>query len=766
MRSVAKKIFILFGCITLIILSVIPVTANANREEYASCMATNGDETFCRQYLTTQEQTSTGVKPIDTSLTGIGDAILSATGLSQAANSILYILMTLAAGILALAGLFLDFILNISVVELSERLVKITSINTTWGYIRDLANMSFIFILLYEGIRMILGLESSEIKKVIVNVIVAAVLVNFSLFFTKVVIDASNIITLGFYNAILRSSSTATGLSGILMNALRLGDLYGGVGAVIGTIFSGSLGTVVLVGNTVFLFIATFVLLVISVMFVIRYLSFILLLIMSPIAFVSMAIPGLDSLKDKYVKTLTGQALFAPVFMLLTFIMLKLASDTNFLSASTSQTSWFAIIQGKNDNQIISTIVDYMLLIGLLLYSLILSKQVATKGGFVTNGMINKGTSWVGGAMFGGAALAGRQTIGSYADKVAKDEDLQKRADKGDVFAKATLWGAKKTASGSFDARRSTVGEKAASFMGVDMGTGVPWKSDAGKGGYAGVKAAKKKEAEGKLDEITKRYKDKEDWSKLAEVFNERSADDQKYMYKSLSAKERIGLEMALDQKLGGAKGKILRNTLKSKKEEEEKTEEEAIKYFSKNKDWTGLVAYFNPQNNQSTSTADQQFIYKTLSARDRVAFGKALGNATLLKDLNDKLSPEEQDKTKEMQKKVERQERDEQHVADIEALVAGIPTINPATNQPYTYDELFSKTFSTKNARNLSEAALQNPEVVKRLKAEHLKDIRENADISDAVKQEIVRVINGSTAYSNQQKHKNELQKNIDYWI
>lgn len=736
MKDFAHKIFVTLGYITLIIISVIPVFVHAQAAEAVSAF---------------------------------GNGVIGVTGMMTFITPSLYVLMTLAGGAVALAGLFLDFILNISVVNLAARLNGITSINTTWAVIRDIANMSFIFILLYEGIRMVLGLESSGVKKVVGNIVIAAVLVNFSLFFTKVVIDASNIITLGFYNSIVGTGNTYTGLAGVLMNILRMSMLYAPEN-IAKTVFSGANGITILVGNTVFLTIAAFVFLAISVMFVIRYLAFIFLLIMSPIAFVSMAVPGLTYLKDQYVKTLISQALFAPVFMLLTWVMLTLAGDSGFLSATNvANTSWWEVLTNntKGGSQVISTIVDYILIIGLLIQTLIISKTVATKAGFVTKDMVNKGTSFLGGAMFGGAAWAGRQTIGRGAAAIAKNEDLQREADKGNLFAKAGIWASKKTAQGTFDARRSFLGEKAASNLGIDMGKGMPFAPDAGKGGFAGVKADKKKETETKLDEITKRYKDKDDWNKLAEVFKERSDDDQKYIYKSLSAKERVGLDMAM-----GGPNVNTKFRDKLNKEEKDKTEEETIKYYTKDKKWNDLVTYFNTK----TDNADKQFIYKTLSDRDRVAFEKVLSpNVTIKSILDASLTQEQLEKTKEVAKKVERQERDEQHIRDIEDLATGPQPVGAAAIAA-AYDALLSGTgrnvFSPKNARNLSDAALTNPEVVMRLKAKHLEDIQKNNDdIADDTIRTIKRIID-TTPYppalaANKTSQQNYMSKsnNSDFW-
>ena len=71
------------------------------------------------------------------------------------------------------------------------------------GYkiILNVANMIFIFLLLYIAIKTILG-DGGDMKKLLTNIIVVALMINFSLFMTKVIIDASNIVAMGFYNAI------------------------------------------------------------------------------------------------------------------------------------------------------------------------------------------------------------------------------------------------------------------------------------------------------------------------------------------------------------------------------------------------------------------------------------------------------------------------------------------------------------------------------------------------------------------------------------
>lgn len=86
--------------------------------------------------------------------------------------------------------------------SLSSTIYSSSFIPEVWGIVRDLSNIFFILVLLYIGVKVILGLGGHDVKKMIVNVIIMALLINFSMFFTKVVVDASNILALIFYNKI------------------------------------------------------------------------------------------------------------------------------------------------------------------------------------------------------------------------------------------------------------------------------------------------------------------------------------------------------------------------------------------------------------------------------------------------------------------------------------------------------------------------------------------------------------------------------------
>src|SRR3990167_4837671 len=99
--------------------------------------------------------------------------------------------------ILALVAYFFNILIGVTV---NSTFLDSSFVSKAWGVVRDLSNIFFILILLYIAVKIILDLGGSEAKKMIAKVIIIALLINFSMFFTHVVIDSSNILALVFYN--------------------------------------------------------------------------------------------------------------------------------------------------------------------------------------------------------------------------------------------------------------------------------------------------------------------------------------------------------------------------------------------------------------------------------------------------------------------------------------------------------------------------------------------------------------------------------------
>jgi len=380
-----------------------------------------------------------------------------------------------------LAGVVLNGVIYYTVVEISNNYADIPAINAGWRTIRDVANMGFIFILLYAAIKTILGM-GSETKKLVVSVIIVAILINFSLFFTRLVIDASNVLALMFYDAIVPSGFvtsgnvlTQPGLSDAFMEQLDLQSLYK---AANGDITVGSIITIGLMGS-IMLIIAAFVFFAAAIMFIIRYAILIFLLILSPIAFMAFVLPALKPYGDKWKDALIGQAFFAPIYFMLIWITLSVLAgvmDSFGGVAGNTATSLGDLAltdQGVSvSSGAFSMFMNFMVIIVFLIASLVITKQWADKAG----PSVTKATKWMTGAAVGGMAFAGRQTVGRAGQAVADSRWLKDHPES--RAARLALAAGRKTGSAGFDARQAPLG------VGKILDADSKVLSKGSKGGY------------------------------------------------------------------------------------------------------------------------------------------------------------------------------------------------------------------------------------------------------------------------------------------
>ena len=111
-----------------------------------------------------------------------------------------YILLKPASWLLVIGGGVFDFFAEHSLA--SKAYHNNYAITQGWTISRDIANLFFIFILLFIAISTILQIETYGAKRLLVKFIVVALLINFSLLIVQSIIDASNLLAIEFYNAI------------------------------------------------------------------------------------------------------------------------------------------------------------------------------------------------------------------------------------------------------------------------------------------------------------------------------------------------------------------------------------------------------------------------------------------------------------------------------------------------------------------------------------------------------------------------------------
>ena len=424
---------------------------------------------------------------------------------------IAYTILGIMSLILWIAGAGLDLVLKYTIVEMSKNISGMSGINIAWKVIRDLMNMAFIFILVFEGIKMIIGFsDSNKVKKFIGFLILASLLINFSLFFTKVMIDASNIVTIGLYNSIINpsnnetdvagQSSSISGLSVPFMEALGVSSFYSSATIEQMSKNAGGQTNLIIMGlaGSILFLIISFVFLAVAVMFVIRYIALIILMMLSPIAYMGMALPFIKEYSKQWWAAFKSQLLFAPIYMLITWVILTLMSSPGFISNSGAQ--WQdMLIPDENGNanpESLSLLLNFAVIIGLTIASLVIAASTAKKGSQLISKAVGMGTAFAGGAIMGGSARLARNTVGRAGQAIADNRWLKERAPDSRLARTAISVG-KTTGSASFDTRATGIGK--AAFSGIDIGKA------GGKGGY---EAKREEKIKARMDFAEKSFND------------------------------------------------------------------------------------------------------------------------------------------------------------------------------------------------------------------------------------------------------------------
>lgn len=334
-----------------------------------------------------------------------------------------YLFFTTTQILAAIAAFFMDVIIKFSISSSFYRGIGIIEVG--WEILRDLSNIIFLFALLYIAFRFAInGTKDGQAKKSLINVIVAALVVNFSLFICYFLIDASNLFAHVFYNRITTEASiyptnNGTGQEGLAtvlndikspataflaaINPQRLllsGESIDTNGGVI-KILSLIMGMAIVNGIAIWVFLS------VALLFLTRILGLIILSFLSPLAFSSLAIPEMKKQKyvgfDDWLNNFLRMSFAAPIFTFFLWVATKFASNEGVIGT----------IQRNSGGDWILDMLNVFLVMALIAGILVMSKKITQDlaGNFSKQitGMIGKavaGTAAVG-ALAVAAPVAG-----------------------------------------------------------------------------------------------------------------------------------------------------------------------------------------------------------------------------------------------------------------------------------------------------------------------------------------------------------------------
>jgi hypothetical protein len=369
-----------------------------------------------------------------------------------------------------------------------------STIYQMWAIIRDILNILFIFSFIYIGIKTILDANSSETQRSLGMLILAALLVNFSLFFTQVVIDFSNIAAIQVYNLIITGTGAGASAGDVSFDS---GSIVGGFMNVADiTSFFGDGSTPGLLNTMhfwkritfslmmmIFLIIAGIVFAMGAFLLIRRFITLILCMIFAPIMFAGWILPAFKGQQEEWRGKLLMNAFFAPAFLFMVYLSLMILDrlKSGLYSQYKTDAGFPDLMLGQQMGVGHFTIVFFFFLaIGFLWASMKVGEMMSIAG---ANSALKYTQKAIGGATAGLVARAGRNTVGRKFQEYAESDKAKDWASRS-MVGKGILVGARKVGDNNFDLRSQGVG-------GGMIGEGR-------KGGYATV-TKEIKEAEEKF---------------------------------------------------------------------------------------------------------------------------------------------------------------------------------------------------------------------------------------------------------------------------
>lgn len=247
---------------------------------------------------------------------------------------------------------------------------------TIWKAVRDILNLMFIFVLLFSAFATIFQAKEFHIKKVLLSVVIAALLVNFSFPISRFIIDSSN---MAMYFIMDQAFQTTSGA------------------AMTGKIADGAKMTNALISQSVleydysylfmcilFMALFAFTFLMIAVLFLIRLTALIILVMFSSVGFVCGILPSTKQYASDWWKNLFKWAFMAPILMLMIAVSVKILNE---MKLGTSMGASSSGLGTSNSGNVLGQFAQYMVPIVILWMGISAAIKIGKESaGFIVGG--------------------------------------------------------------------------------------------------------------------------------------------------------------------------------------------------------------------------------------------------------------------------------------------------------------------------------------------------------------------------------------------
>lgn len=281
------------------------------------------------------------------------------------------------------AGKLFDLLVFYTITDFNGFYSLIQSgVEVAWSVFRDVSNILIIGLFTFIAISIILGIKEYGQKKFVARVLIVAVLINFSLLFAKIIVDASNFTALQVYVAAGNTVSRDAGMANEFLDIAHVSSFTDAASfSVIGDLFTGNVARAVInfVFGLLLMIGAALVLLYGSVLMLSRAILIVIVFVTSAAAFATYLLPAWQKSSygwNKWWEALVKSAVLAPLLMFMMWMTLTVAGGVKSLSSSGSLGA-AAAAPDNTDN--ITALLIYLFTLGLLYASFRVASSFSKK---------------------------------------------------------------------------------------------------------------------------------------------------------------------------------------------------------------------------------------------------------------------------------------------------------------------------------------------------------------------------------------------------
>ncbi|MEI7891174.1 MAG: hypothetical protein WCI36_04390 [bacterium] len=290
-----------------------------------------------------------------------------------------------------IAGTLFAWVVDPKNISGPDGVLQKQAVKDVWIMVRDLLNMTFILILLFAAFCTIFQIDKWNLKKVWLNILINALLVNFSYTIARFFIDISNVAFYYLANHLFSSASTVVDGSAIFA-------MFGGASGISEILSPAGYATydiAYLLAMIVFVFILGMTLLIIAALFVVRLIALTMIVMFSPVGFVGYIFPATSSYADKWWTNLFSYSFFAPIMIFVMAIALRITEAIGKQNINSFKNSASANAGIGQDATWIANAAFMLIPILILWMGMGIAKKMGIEGADTVVNGVKKGGKWL-----------------------------------------------------------------------------------------------------------------------------------------------------------------------------------------------------------------------------------------------------------------------------------------------------------------------------------------------------------------------------------